>query len=42
MADRSRRWRRALDLEEAQELARTGHLDVLKSRLLERLAEVPA
>ncbi len=42
MADRSRRWRSALDLEEAQELARTGRLDVLKSRLLERLAEVPA
>jgi siroheme synthase-like protein len=42
LADRSRRWRSALDLDEAQELARTGRLDDLKSRLLERLTEVPA
>jgi siroheme synthase-like protein len=36
-AERARRWRAALDLDEAAELARRGRGDELRSRLRERL-----
>ena len=44
LSERSRRWRRALDLEEAEGLARAGRLGELRTRLIDRLtsAEVRA
>lgn len=37
LGDRARRWRRALDLDEALALVRTGRSDELRRRLVERL-----
>jgi siroheme synthase-like protein len=40
-AERARRWREALDLDEAAELVRTGRSEELRSRLRERLLGEP-
>jgi precorrin-2 dehydrogenase/sirohydrochlorin ferrochelatase len=40
-AERARRWRQALDLDEAAELVRAGRSDELRSRLRERLLGEP-
>jgi precorrin-2 dehydrogenase len=37
LAERSRRWRAALDLDEAEDLVRAGRTDELRARLRERL-----
>jgi len=37
LAERAERWQRALDLDEAEELIRSGRSEELRSRLLERL-----
>jgi precorrin-2 dehydrogenase/sirohydrochlorin ferrochelatase len=37
IAERARRWRRALDLDEAAELVRDGRSEELRTRLRERL-----